>query len=246
MLPPPVIECSALVYATQRGGQGNGNSTRGGRDAGQQSSMSDDCDHMHCDHCGLFIYEQLVEIYMVAPRSPHLAHLNAALMLVVMAILPILFLEVVRVLMLLLPPILFPLQFPLQCLSLLAFTCEEMNFIRRFIAQLDSAFTTASSSSVALAGTHEFVLSASSPASSPSLIIDSVPFFFLKVFVLIDKVHIANGSFVVGTNYIPIAYSLSPSFVFHVPNFHLNLVYVSHLTKPLNWSITFFPSFYMF
>lgn len=56
-----------------------------------------------------------------------------------------------------------------------------------------------------------------------------------------DKVHVANGSFplVAGTGYIPLTSSLPLSFVFHSPNFKLNLVSVSHIIKVLNCSVSF-------
>lgn len=58
----------------------------------------------------------------------------------------------------------------------------------------------------------------------------------------IEKVHIDDGSLstIVGTGCIHVSSSLSLSFVFHVPNFKLNLLFVSHLMKSLNYSVTFF------
>lgn len=68
------------------------------------------------------------------------------------------------------------------------------------------------------------------------------PFFSYRVSSSKENVHITNGSlpFVVGTCCIPFTSSFSLSSVFHVPNFQLNLVFVSHITNVLNCSIIFF------
>lgn len=58
-----------------------------------------------------------------------------------------------------------------------------------------------------------------------------------------DQVCFVNGSlsFVVGTGFILLTSSFPLSYVFHVPNFKLNIVFVNHITKTLNCSVTFFP-----
>lgn len=63
-----------------------------------------------------------------------------------------------------------------------------------------------------------------------------------------DKVHIVNGSYlsIAGKGNIPVTPSLPLSFVLHAPKFTLNLLSVSHLTKSLNCSVTFFPSHCVF
>lgn len=63
-------------------------------------------------------------------------------------------------------------------------------------------------------------------------------FFSYRVSSGRDKVRIVDGSLssLVGTGYIPLT-SLPLFFVFHVPNFQLNLVFVSHITKVLNCSV---------
>lgn len=53
-------------------------------------------------------------------------------------------------------------------------------------------------------------------------------------------------SLVVGQVDIPITSDISLSSVLHVPNFVLNLLSISHLTKSLNCCVTFFPSYYVF
>lgn len=56
-----------------------------------------------------------------------------------------------------------------------------------------------------------------------------------------DKVRIADGSLsqVASTGSIPVTSSLSLSSVFHVSNFQLNIVSISHLTKSLNCNVIF-------
>lgn len=50
----------------------------------------------------------------------------------------------------------------------------------------------------------------------------------------------------VGTESIHVSPSLSLSSIFHVPDVQINLVYDSHLTKSLNCSVTFFPTYCVF
>lgn len=63
-----------------------------------------------------------------------------------------------------------------------------------------------------------------------------------------DKVRIADDSFssVAGQGDIPTTSDLSLTSVLYVPNFALNLLSISHLTKNLNCYLTFFPSYYVF
>lgn len=63
-----------------------------------------------------------------------------------------------------------------------------------------------------------------------------------------DKVCTVDGSYslIVVKGSISITPSLPLSFVLHVSNFTLNLLSVSHLTKSLNCSITFFSSYCVF
>lgn len=63
-----------------------------------------------------------------------------------------------------------------------------------------------------------------------------------------DKIRVADNSYLSIASYgdIPATTSLLLSFVFHVPNFTLNLLSISQLTKSLNCSATFFPSYCLF
>lgn len=74
--------------------------------------------------------------------------------------------------------------------------------------------------------------------------------FFFSYFICSrkDKVRITDGfySSIEGKGSIHVAPTLPLSFVLHVLNFTLNLLFVSHLTKSLNCSVTFFPSHCIF
>lgn len=112
---------------------------------------------------------------------------------------------------------------------------EEMAFLRRLMAQMD---TSSSSSSTGVTGIFNFALSAlsgpfgtSSGPSGVSWIIDSGASHpmtgtssLLSSYTISscrDTVRIADGSLsaIVGIGFVPISSSLFLSFVFHVPNF---------------------------
>lgn len=63
-----------------------------------------------------------------------------------------------------------------------------------------------------------------------------------------DNVQIVDGSLssIAGQGDIPATSDLCLSSVLHVPKFYLNLLSISHLTKTLNYSITFFLSYCVF
>lgn len=63
-----------------------------------------------------------------------------------------------------------------------------------------------------------------------------------------DNVRIADGSYspIVGKGDIVAIPSLHLSLVFHVPNFSLNLLYINHIIKSLNCSVTFLSSYCVF
>lgn len=63
-----------------------------------------------------------------------------------------------------------------------------------------------------------------------------------------ENVRIADGSIssVDGQGNIPATPSLQLSSVLHVPNFTLNLLPISHITKSFNCCVLFFPSHYVF
>lgn len=75
----------------------------------------------------------------------------------------------------------------------------------------------------------------------------SILFKFYRVSSGKNKVCIADGTYssIVGHGDI-IATSLLLSSVLHVPNFTLNLLSISHLTKSFNCCVTFFPSHCVF
>lgn len=56
-----------------------------------------------------------------------------------------------------------------------------------------------------------------------------------------DKVRIANSSLssIAGQGDILVTHDLYLSFVLHVPRFTLNLLSISHITKILNYCVTF-------
>lgn len=54
------------------------------------------------------------------------------------------------------------------------------------------------------------------------------------------------SSSIAGKGNIPVTLTLPLSSVLHVPNFTLNLLFISHLTRSLNCSVTFFPSYCVF
>lgn len=63
-----------------------------------------------------------------------------------------------------------------------------------------------------------------------------------------DKVHTTDGyySSIASKGDIIANPSLHLSSIFHVPNFSLNLLSISYITKSLNCSVTFLPSYYVF
>lgn len=96
---------------------------------------------------------------------------------------------------------------------------------------------------------HSFALNASSTPSS-SWITDSEAshhmigissLFSYHVYSVRDKVRIDNGSYssIVGKGDIITSPSMQLSFVFHVLNFSLNLLFIIHITKSLNYNVTF-------
>lgn len=62
------------------------------------------------------------------------------------------------------------------------------------------------------------------------------------------KVHMADGSYhsIVGHQDISTTSNLLLSSILHVPNFTLNLLAISHLTKTKLQCYIFFPSYYLF
>lgn len=132
------------------------------------------------------------------------------------------------------------------------FSRTEMETIQRLMAQLDSSSRATSTSSVVFAGTPASAFSASESIPGHPWIIDSGAshhmtgmsslFSTYRVCSSRDKVRIVDGSLssVVGTGDISHTSSMSLSSIFHVPNFKYNLVSLSHLTKSMNCSITFF------
>lgn len=63
-----------------------------------------------------------------------------------------------------------------------------------------------------------------------------------------DKVRIADGSYssITGKGDIHATPFMPLSSVFHVPNFSLNLLSISHITKSINYNVTFFSSHCVF
>lgn len=69
-----------------------------------------------------------------------------------------------------------------------------------------------------------------------------------SIFSRNDKVRVVDGSYssIAGKGSILVTSTLPLSSVLHVSNFTLNLLSVSHLTRSLNCSVTFFPSYCVF
>lgn len=127
---------------------------------------------------------------------------------------------------------------------------DEIATFRCFVSQLDYTPTTSTSSFA-----HLSVL-----VTTPqySWIIDNGAFhhmtgmssLFTSYHICFgkDKVRITDGflSSIDDQGDIPTTSNLSLSFVLHVPNFTLNLLFISHITKNLNCRVTIFPSYCVF
>lgn len=138
-----------------------------------------------------------------------------------------------------------------------SFSRDEIEALRCFMSSLDAS-TSSPQTSFAHSGTFAFAFSANVSSSGHSWIIDlgasdhmigtSSLFSSYSICYGKDKVRIADGSYssIAGKRNISVTLSLPLTSVLHVPKFTLNLLSVSHLTKSLNYSISFFPSHCVF
>lgn len=110
---------------------------------------------------------------MVTPKSPLLILFSALLMLAVVAVPLILFVGGHLSAFATTPSNVVMPTTPSTMPKSPSYSHEKMDFIHKFMAQLDSSFSGASTYPVTITGIQDFALSSSPPISSPSWIIDS-------------------------------------------------------------------------